>query len=38
MVNVKMEDGSARTFNFSGQTSYKAGDKVKVIDKKLVRR
>ena len=37
VVNVRMEDGSARTFNFSGQTSYKAGDKVKVIDKKLTR-
>lgn len=37
VVNVKMEDGTNRTFNFSGQTSYKAGDKVKVIDKKLTR-
>jgi outer membrane lipoprotein SlyB len=37
VVYVKMEDGSNRTFNFSGQTSYKAGDKVKIVDKKLVR-
>ncbi len=37
VVNVKMEDGTNRTFNFSGQTSYKAGDRVKVIDKKLTR-
>ena len=38
VVHVKMEDGSNRTFNYSSPTSYKAGDKVKVIDKKLVRR
>lgn len=38
VVHVKMEDGGNRTFNFSGPTSYKSGDKVKVIDKKLVRR
>ena len=38
VVYVKMEDGSNRTFNFSGPPSYQAGDKVKVIDKKLTRR
>ena len=37
VVRVKMEDGANRTFNFSGPTSYRAGDKVKVINKKLVR-
>jgi outer membrane lipoprotein SlyB len=37
VVYVKMEDGSNRTFNFSGPTNYRAGDRVKVIDKKLTR-
>ena len=37
VVYVKMEDGSNRSFNFSGPTSYRAGDKVKVSDKKLTR-
>jgi len=36
-VLVKMEDGNNRTFNFSQPTSYKIGDKVKIVDKKLVR-
>ena len=36
-VVVKMEEGGTRTFNFSGPTSYKAGDKVKIVDKKLTR-
>ena len=39
-VVVKMDDGndpSTRTFNFSNPTSYKVGDKVKIVDKKLVR-
>jgi len=36
VVSVKMEDGSQRTFNFSKETSYKVGDKVKIVDKKLV--
>lgn len=36
-VLVKMEDGANRTFNFSQATSYKVGDKVKIVDKKLVR-
>jgi outer membrane lipoprotein SlyB len=38
VVRVKMEDGSSRSFTFSNPTSYKAGDAVKVIDRKLVRR
>ena len=37
VVNIKMDDGTNRTFNFSSPTSYKAGDKVKIVDKKLVR-
>ena len=36
-VVVKMDDGTNRTFNFSSATSYKIGDKVKIVDKKLVR-
>ena len=36
-VLVKMEDGNNRTFNFTQATSYKIGDKVKIVDKKLVR-
>ena len=38
VVRVKMEDGSNRSFTFSNPTSYKAGDAVKVVDRKLVRR
>jgi outer membrane lipoprotein SlyB len=38
VVYVKLEDGSNRSFNFSGPTSYQVGDKIKVVDKKLVRR
>ena len=37
-VLIKMEDGTNRTFNFSNPTSYRVGDKVKIVDKKLVRR
>jgi uncharacterized protein YcfJ len=37
VVRVKMEDGANRSFNFSAPTSYRAGDKVKVVNKKLVR-
>jgi outer membrane lipoprotein SlyB len=37
-VVVKMEGGNERYFNFSKPTSYRVGDKVKVVDKKLVRR
>ena len=36
-VVVKMEDGKTRTFNFSKETSYKVGDKIKVVDGKLTR-
>jgi len=36
-VLIKMEDGKNRTFNFSNPTSYKVGDKVKVVDGKLTR-
>jgi len=37
-VNIKMDDGKSRTFTFSNPTSYKAGDKVKIVDGKLTRR
>jgi hypothetical protein len=36
-VILKMDDGNTRTFNFSSPTSYKVGDKVKIVDKKLTR-
>ena len=36
-VVVKLEDGKTRTFNFSNPTSYRAGDKVKIVDGKLTR-
>jgi outer membrane lipoprotein SlyB len=36
-VVVKLEDGNTRTFTYSNPTSYKAGDKVKIVDKRLVR-
>lgn len=36
-VIVKMEDGKTRTFTFSAETSYRVGDKVKVVDGKLTR-
>ena len=38
VVRVKMEDGANRSFTFSNPTSYKVGDAVKVVDRKLVRR
>jgi outer membrane lipoprotein SlyB len=37
VVRVKMDDGSSRSFTFSGPTSYRAGDKVKIVDRKLTR-
>jgi outer membrane lipoprotein SlyB len=37
VVNVKMENGTERSFTYSQPTSYKVGDKVKIVDKKLVR-
>jgi outer membrane lipoprotein SlyB len=36
-VVVKMEAGNDRYFNYSQPTSFRVGDKVKIIDKKLVR-
>src|SRR5258705_7497500 len=36
-VVVKMEEGNTRTFTYANPTSYKVGDKVKILDKKLVR-
>ena len=36
-VVAKLENGTTRTFNYSGPTSFKVGDRVKVVDKKLVR-
>ena len=36
-VVIKMEDGKSRTFNFSKETSYRIGDKVKIVDGKLTR-
>jgi len=38
VVRVKMDDGSRRSFTYSNPTSFKVGDAVKVIDRKLVRR
>ncbi len=37
VVKLKMDDGTNRTFNFAQQTSYQIGDKIKIVDKKLVR-
>jgi uncharacterized protein YcfJ len=36
-VVVKMDEGNTRTFSYAGQPSYQVGDKVKVVEKKLVR-
>ena len=36
-VNVQMEDGKSRTFNFSKPTSYRAGDRIKIVEGKLTR-
>ena len=36
-VTVRMEDGTNRYFNFSEPTAFKATDRVKIIDGKLVR-
>ena len=35
-VVIKMEAGNERYFNFSKPTSYRVGDKVKIVDNKLV--
>ena len=37
VVEVKMENGATRTFNYAEQTAFRTGDKVRIIDKKLVR-
>jgi uncharacterized protein YcfJ len=37
VVYVKTEDGKTHTFSYAQPTSYRAGDKVKIVDKKLVR-
>lgn len=36
-VIVEMEDGSIQTFKYASKTSYEVGDKVKVMNGKLVR-
>lgn len=36
-VSVRMEDGSTRSFTFASDPPYVVGDKIKVIDGKLVR-
>lgn len=36
-VQVKMEDGKSRHFDYSEPTAFKAGDRVKIVDGKLVR-
>jgi outer membrane lipoprotein SlyB len=36
-VVVTMENGASRTFSYANPTGYKVGDKVKVVDKKLIR-
>ena len=36
-VIVQMEDGKSRTFNFGKPTSYRAGDRIKVVEGKLTR-
>ena len=37
VVEVKMESGTVRTFSYSNPTAYKVGDKIKIVDKKLIR-
>jgi outer membrane lipoprotein SlyB len=37
-VQVKMEDGRTRYFDYAQPTAFRAGDKVKIVDGKLVRR
>jgi uncharacterized protein YcfJ len=36
-VQVQLEDGKMRYFDFSQPTAFKTGDKVKIVDGKLVR-
>ena len=36
-VIVKLENGESRTFTYNAASAYKVGDKIKIVDKKLVR-
>lgn len=36
-VIVKLESGESRTFTYKAATSYRVGDKIKVVDNKLTR-
>lgn len=36
-VSVKLEDGTTRTFVYKSATSYRVGDRIKVVDNKLTR-
>jgi outer membrane lipoprotein SlyB len=36
-VVVKMEDGKSRTFSYEKETSFRVGDRIKVVDNKLTR-
>ena len=36
-VIVKLETGESRTFTYNSGTSYKVGDKIKIVDNKLTR-
>ena len=36
-VIVKLETGESRTFTYNASTAYKVGDKIKIVDNKLVR-
>jgi outer membrane lipoprotein SlyB len=38
VVHVKMEDGSVRNFTYKDPTSYRVGDRVRIVHHKLVRR
>ena len=37
VVETKLENGSIRTFEYPQPTAYKIGDKIKIVDKKLVK-
>lgn len=37
-VIVKLEDGTTRYFHFGNPTSYRVGDRVRIVDRKLTRR
>ena len=36
-VVIRMDNGATRYFTFDNPTSYRVGDKVKIVDRKLVR-